>query len=312
MKRLFVSIFSVALLGSCMKLPGGPSARVAARINGQPVFLQEFMMHFNQIKSGLDEISKKNPKVIEQIKLRSLNETIILALLRQEARKQQISVAREAVEGRLANWKDGYPPGGFDEMLRRKNTSEKYLKRRIEDLLLLEKLTSTLFASETLVSREEIKKHYNKNRRKYTRPEKVHVLQILVPTKEEAEKIRQEIVSGKLTFESAARRYSLSPDASKGGDIGLFGRNDKIPAFNKAFSLKVGDISKPIQSPYGFHLLKNMERQVKKRLSFRAATQLVAEDLKKEKEMKIYKEWMSKLLKEGKIYRNDALFVNIS
>lgn len=297
---------------ACVRNASDQKEQVVARINGEPVSLKEFMVNFQQLKGEQDEISQKNPKLMDQLKTRALNEVIIMTLLRQEAAKKKLRIAKEEVDGRLANWKDGYPPGGFEEMLRKQNTTEDFLKKRIEDQLLVEKITSELFGSETRVSDEEMQNYFKSHEKEFLRPERVHVFQIVVPTKEEAEKIRQQVLSGKLTFESAARQYSLSPDAAKGGDLGFFSKNEKIAAFNEAFQLAVGNISGPIQSRYGIHLLKVVEKQPAKKLNYNEAKNDIVKALKKTKEVKIYKEWVTKLLKDGEIYRNEALFINLS
>lgn len=286
--------------------------QVVAKVNGDPISLKEFMVTFQQLKGEQDEISQKNPKLLEQLKSRALNEVIIMSLLRQEAAKRKLRVAKEEVEGRLSSWKDGYPPGGFDEMLRKQNTTENFLKRRIEDQLLIEKITKEIFDQETRVSDEEMKKYFKDHENEFVRPEKVHVFQIVVPTKEEANKLRQEILANKDTFESFARQKSLSPDAANGGDLGFFARNEKIAAFNEAFNLQIGAISKPIQSRYGVHLLKVVEKQPSKKLGFNDARNEIVKAMKRLKESKIYKEWVTKLLKDGEIYRNEAVFTKIS
>src|SRR5688572_29393496 len=107
-----------------------------------------------------------------------------------------------------------------------------------------------------MVSDVEMKNYQKTQENEFLRPIRIHVFQIVVPSKEEADRIRQEIIAGKTTFESAARQHSLSPDAAKGGDLGFFSRNEKIAAFNEAFKLPIGEISRPIQSRYGIHLLK--------------------------------------------------------
>ena len=114
-----------------------------------------------------------------------------------------------------------------------------------------------------------------------------------------------------MTFESAARKYSLSPDAATGGDLGFFSRNEKISAFNKAFSLKVGDISLPIKSEYGVHLLKVVEKQPGKKLPFNEAKAQVAKALRRKKESAVYQSWITKLLKDGEIYRNESLYAQV-
>ncbi len=309
--RIAVLIALVLGAAGCTQRPPSPKEQVIARVNGELIFLSDYLVNFQQLKSEQDEITQKNPKLLEQWRTRALNETIIVSLLRQEAAKRQLRVAKEEVEGRLSNWKDGYPPGGFEEMLRKQNTTEDFLKRRIEDQLLVEKITERLFANETLVSDEELKKYHRLHENEFFRPERVHAYQIVVPTREEADRIRQQIVSGTMTFESAARKYSMSPDAQKGGDLGFFSRNEKIAAFNEAFALSLSQVSKPIQSRYGVHLLKVVEKQAARKLVFQEAKPDITKALKRVKEVKVFKEWLTKLLKDGEIYRNESLFSSV-
>ncbi len=296
------------LLSGCSRTAGTGKDQVIARVNGDPVLLADFQMTYSQIKAQQDSILKDNPKLIAEIKTRALNEVLIIALLRQEAAKKQITIAKEEVEGRLSNWKDSYPPGGFEEMLRKQNTSEEYLRSRMANQVLVEKIAETLFGTETMVSDDEIQAYYKQHQDEFIRPVRIHAYQIVVPSNEEAEKIRQEVRAGQITFESAARKYSLSPDAAKGGDLGFFSKDEKIAAFNVAFSLAVGEISAPIQSPYGVHLVKVVEKQPSKKLAFQEAKDDIVKALKKFKQVTVYKEWVTKLLKDGEIYRNEALF----
>ena len=300
----------IVLIG-CSSKPEEKNKAVLATANGDPIFYSDFMAVYLQLKAEQDDISQKNPKIIEQLKTRALNETIILNLIRQEASKHQLRVGKEQVENRLGNWKDGYPPGGFEEMLKKQNSTESQLKQRIEDQLLVEKITTSLFSEETLVPDEEVKSYFQSHQKDFVEPERVHAFQIVVPTKEEADKIRQEIMTGKISFESAARARSLSPDSIKGGDLGFFAKNEKIDAFNEAFNLKINALSKPISSRYGFHILKVVEKKPSKRLSFNEAKSEIVKFLKKEKEAKVYKEWVGKLLKDGEIYKNENLFNSI-
>ncbi|MFM8315407.1 MAG: peptidyl-prolyl cis-trans isomerase [Deltaproteobacteria bacterium] len=307
LNALLASLFLVA----CTSKLEDNKTTLLAKVNGDPIFLGDFLVGYQQLKSEQDDISQKNPKIIESLKSRALNEAIILTVVRQEAAKHQIRVSREQVESKLADWKDGYPPGGFEEMLKKQNTTEALLKQRIEDQLLIEKITGSLFTNETLVPDEEVKTYFKQHEKEFIEPEKVHVFQIVVPTKEEAEKIRQEITTGKISFESAARARSMSPDSSKGGDLGFFAKNEKIEAFNAAFSLSVNTISKPISSRFGVHLLKVVEKKPSKRLLFNEAKAEIVKKLKKEKEGTVYKEWLSKLLKDGEIYKNESVYNSI-
>ncbi len=75
---------------------------------------------------------------------------------------------------------------------------------------------------------------------------------------ERAEKLREEITSGKISFEDAAKKYSAGPSRQNGGDIGFFPRYGvMVDDFSKAaFGLEKGEISQPITTPFGTHLIQ--------------------------------------------------------
>lgn len=84
----------------------------------------------------------------------------------------------------------------------------------------------------------------------------VRASHILVDTKEEAETLRQEILAGK-DFAAVAKESSKCPSGSNGGDLGYFGRGMMVPEFEQAaFSLPAGEVSEPVKTQFGWHLIK--------------------------------------------------------
>ncbi len=78
---------------------------------------------------------------------------------------------------------------------------------------------------------------------------------LLVKTEEEAKKIKEEILNGK-DFASAAREVSLCPSGQNGGDLGYFTKGQMVKEFeDAAFSMNIGDISNPIKTQFGYHLI---------------------------------------------------------
>lgn len=89
----------------------------------------------------------------------------------------------------------------------------------------------------------------------------VRASHILVKTAPEAMEIKKEIDEGG-SFEELAARYSLCPSGQNGGDLGYFGRGQMVPEFErKAFTLPVGEVSKPVFSPFGWHIIKVTDRK---------------------------------------------------
>jgi peptidyl-prolyl cis-trans isomerase C len=95
-----------------------------------------------------------------------------------------------------------------------------------------------------------------------TRINEVRASHILVSNVYQAEQIRKDILEGNGTFEEYARVYSKCPSGQNGGDLGYFKRGQMVPQFEvAAFNLPVGEISKPIWTQFGWHLIKVTDRK---------------------------------------------------
>lgn len=79
---------------------------------------------------------------------------------------------------------------------------------------------------------------------------------ILVKTKEEAEKVLEELTAG-MTFEDAAKEYSTDGSAQLGGSLGFFGKGEMVPVFEEAaYALEKGEVSGIVESDFGFHIIR--------------------------------------------------------
>jgi peptidyl-prolyl cis-trans isomerase D len=140
----------------------------------------------------------------------------------------------------------------------------------------------------------ELRIHYEKTRSKYRLQEEVTVQQILIKASpdakekiEQAEKklaeIRDQIVKGK-PFEEMAKEHSEGPAASEGGKLGTLKRKEMLPELEKtAFSMKVGEVSRPVRSQFGVHLLKVTKHQRPGILPYEKAKAKVEKSLRESK-----------------------------
>lgn len=84
---------------------------------------------------------------------------------------------------------------------------------------------------------------------------------LLVKTEEEAKRIKEEILNGK-EFAKAAKEVSLCPSGQNGGDLGYFSKGQMVKEFeDAAFSMNVGEISDPIKTQFGYHLIKLTDKK---------------------------------------------------
>ena len=89
----------------------------------------------------------------------------------------------------------------------------------------------------------------------------VRASHILVKNRDEAVQIKKDIENGG-SFEEYAQKYSLCPSGQRGGDLGYFGRGQMVKEFeDEAFELPVGEVSEPVLTDFGWHLIKVTDKK---------------------------------------------------
>ena len=113
--------------------------------------------------------------------------------------------------------------------------------------------------------------------------------------KRRLDEMKQRVEAGQIEFGKLARLHSLDPSGSRGGDLGWLYPGDTVPEFEKSMSaLKVNEISPPVQSPFGWHLIQVLERRVEQASSERARLQ-ARQALRDRKADEAYQDWMRQL-----------------
>lgn len=173
----------------------------------------------------------------------------------------------------------------------------RYIVQPIADLLPQQEVTD-----------QEIKDFYDKNIQRFTHDEEAKARHILLKAtpgisaeednaiKTRLLDIRKEIEGG-LSFEEAAKKYSEDlGSGEKGGDLGFFGRGRMVPPFEKAaFELPLGQISEPVKSNFGYHLIKVEDRREKGTDSLETVREQILDNLRKQKALNAFREEMEKL-----------------
>ncbi len=89
--------------------------------------------------------------------------------------------------------------------------------------------------------------------------DKVHCAHILVKTETEAKAAKARLDKGE-KFGAVAQQVSLCPSGKKGGDLGTFTRGKMVKEFEKAaFALEKGQVSCPVKTQFGYHIIKRLE-----------------------------------------------------
>jgi len=157
------------------------------------------------------------------------------------------------------------------------------------------------------ISNKDLKSYYDKNKEEFNEKESVHARHILVKTESEAKKISMEFddLKGdalKSKFIEEAKLKSTGPSGPKGGDLGYFSKGQMVPEFNtKVFSMKVGTVSNPVKTQFGFHIIYLEDKKAKKTRAFTEVKSFIERRLKIEKAKSVMQNKMLELKKTATI-----------
>ncbi|SET68436.1 peptidylprolyl isomerase [Oceanicella actignis] len=135
---------------------------------------------------------------------------------------------------------------------------------------------------EKAVTEDALRAAYEKKMAERKPVEEVRARHILVKTKEEAEAVRKELLDG-ADFAELAKTRSTGPSGPRGGDLGWFEKDMMVPEFAEAaFALEPGEISEPVQTQFGWHVIKLEERREKPAPTFEEMREELAAELESE------------------------------
>ncbi|MFC4101093.1 peptidylprolyl isomerase [Paenibacillus xanthanilyticus] len=175
-------------------------------------------------------------------------------LVKQEAKKKGIVISDKDVDAEMAQIKKQFSSDSeFHAALQQSNMTLEDLKKQIPMQLRIRKLVEL----RAKVSDEEVKQYFEANRAMFDQPEEVKASHILVSTKAQADEIMMQLKGGADFAKLAKEQSTDTGSKGTGGDLGFFGRGVMVSEFEEAaFSLKVGELGGPIETEFGFHIIK--------------------------------------------------------
>lgn len=184
--------------------------------------------------------------------------------------------------------------------------NDEYYKVRLEDAK-KELLTQTAINNilqDVRVTEEEVKKYYEANQNYFMTEESVSARHILVDSLELANEVKAKLHDG-MNFEMAALQYSTCPSKEQGGNLGPFTRGRMVPEFEEAaFKLAVDEISEPVQTQFGYHIIKIYEKKEKGERPLSEVSDLIKREILNERESYKYMQFTENL---KNVYKVDIL-----
>lgn len=316
--------FLVAALVSCGTLAAAaePAAKSAptvavvplqgavARVNGSAIDAVELRRAKRVLLRGQTVPAEQQAALDKQ----ALEQLISAELLYQAAAKLEVKDLDKQIDAKVAQGKARFKDEqDFKKAINDLEMEEKDLREYTRRDLQISNFVETTFAAKTVVSDNETRAFYDKNQDKFTQEETVRASHILIgfddkasaadkkKAREKAEKLKKELAGG-ADFATLAKGNSTCPSSQQGGDLGFFGKGQMVPAFEKAaFALKPGEVSDIVETQFGFHIIKLVEKKAAAKTEYGVVKTRIEEYLKGQKVNEAVQKYIEDAKKTAKI-----------
>ncbi|HSN58384.1 MAG TPA: peptidylprolyl isomerase [Clostridiaceae bacterium] len=270
-------MLSASACGMIEKTPEAIAKSAVAKVNGVKITRAELdanpstVQLMATIESYYGENYKTDAEAMSYLKTQKdsivqqmISEELVLQKAKELNIGQDEAAMKTEIEAKYAEIKSGY---ATEEELTAALSSSGFntdsFKAYLKDQLIIEKMTAEI-SKDVAVTDQEVQDYYDANPSSYTEsPNTIHTAQILVATEDEAKAVKARLDAGE-DFAAVAKEKSTDTASNeKGGDLGTVNYVDS--GFDESFmaaaiALKAGEVSQPVQTSFGFHIIKCIEK----------------------------------------------------
>jgi peptidyl-prolyl cis-trans isomerase C len=288
-----------------------------ATVNGSAITRADFDREVSRTRQLYNRGKNLENPGLPKIKEEALNHLIERELLYQESRNKGITVDEAVVKGRIDGLRDRFPSDeAFENGLEKMNLSKSVLETQLREGLAIQELIEKQVAQKVEVSEEEARNYYDKHQGLFEQPKRVRARHILVKVgpkagksekaeaRKKLEKVQERLKNGE-NFSSLAEEVSECPSSKKGGDLGYFSKGQMVKPFEEAaFALKPEEVSDIVETRFGYHLIKLLDKKEASIVPYDEAKEQLTEQLKQQKIREKITEYVAGLKEGAKIEKN--------
>lgn len=276
---LFVTI-SITLTGASASRASDATnvavlQKTVATVNGLPIYEDVLKSEMNRIvnKGWTTGMAGNSEKSVSQRKAKALDTIITSELIRQASQAHTTEDIDNKISQQILEMKKKYPTEeDFSASLKRKNKTIESIRTEAKNDIQLREYINNIKTKDIQISDSSVEKFYNENRISFTVPEQIKVRHILVKIEgssveqlenasKKAYELREQVLKLK-DFATVAKESSACASAKDGGELQYISRGNMPAEFDKvAFTLRPGEISNPVKTLHGIHIIELLDRK---------------------------------------------------
>jgi peptidyl-prolyl cis-trans isomerase C len=284
---------------------------IVARVNGQPITLTEFRQALREYESRSGPVMPDNR---DEVYRGVLDDLVALHLLDAELGNRKMDVKPGELEAAMQELRGRFPnEKAYRDALAQQKMTPDQLRERTRRSLLINQLLEEEVGKRISVRPTEVAAFYEQNPNRFAQPESARVSHILIAVPagapgatRDAARTRAAELSRKARagadFAALARQHSNDASRSRGGDLGFIVRGQAQPPFEQAaFALAPGEVSDPVETVYGFHVIKGGEKRPAQTMPFGQAAGQVEQYLLDQRRQEQARAYVTRLKASGKV-----------
>ena len=290
---------------------GGIPDDAVCTVDGESIKKQEFDRMFGnaeqQYKDNGRDFPKKGSEEYKSLQSDLVEYLVQQQLIKNQAEKFGIEASDKEIKKGVKDLKQQVAQGDekkFKEEMKRVGYTLALVKRDVEFDVISKKLYKRV-VSDIKVSDKDAKEYYKENPDQFVTKESREIAHILVKDKAKADQIYAQVKNGdEKVFAKLAKENTLDPSSKDTGGVlpgGPTQKGQTVPEFDKmAFSLKTGEVSKPVKTSYGWHVIQaRSDINKASTKEFKDVKSDIKKQLKGEQEGERYQEWTTDVRKDA-------------
>jgi parvulin-like peptidyl-prolyl isomerase len=288
---------------------------IVAEVNGQPISRQTFQAYYRlEVQASARKGNPINEAYLRELRRRLIDDLVVSELLLQEARRRGVAVTDEELAAAAkADRTAAATDAAIEAQPKAKGIGIDEYREMRRRKLTIEKLIATHIVPDVTLSEADIQAFYRRHAERFQVPERLHIRHITLrfPTdadaaakagvRERIGEIQRQIAAGR-DFGELAHKYSEDPSRQKGGDAGFVDADRVTRTFGqRVLELPAGQMSAPIESPWGHHLVIVEARQPARQIPLEQVQAEIRQALFRQKTTEPIKTYVKNLREKARI-----------